>query len=596
MNFLSPSLLWSLLALAPLAAIYFLKVRPRKRSTTAYFLWEKIFSEKKASSLFNRLRDLLSLLLMALAFALIAFALARPELNSDDRKDLLILIDQSASMAASGPSGQTRLETAKKRARDLIIALGGNQRAAIASISRELTYQSHFSGSPRALTDAIDKIQPSDFPFDIEAITALSSADSQWVQDYRILLLTDGNFERAEQPLPKEVEIIKIGETIDNVGIVAADLQALPGKRFGFYFRLSSSFKKTVKADLILKNLDAEAGRIFKYLPMEIAPGENEAEIFEIEDAPPGRWIATIDIDDALDKDNVAYLTVPEPQPIRVAVAAENRYFFETSILAFEQGSGKLKLVDADDSPDIVIAQNQAPADAKNSIIFTPSGKDSIWWKKIGKEVDAVAPRILIEDHPVLRNVDISTVDFLGAREIETIDGALILVESEDGVPLIYKAKKGADTALIVNLDPVASEFYFSAWFPALIHGATTHLSGREDDTAALYRPGDQAPIPGFSENEASTITLPDQSTVSIKQQNFGPLESLGFYQISNASGQWPLGVSLSTPAESNLDNSALSETLLPISSGHPPAYWLIVLAILLLVGESILYHRRKVG
>ncbi|MCF6312024.1 MAG: VWA domain-containing protein [Verrucomicrobiales bacterium] len=596
MNFLSPSLLWSLLALLPLAAIYFLKVRPRKRATTAYFLWEKIFSEKKASSLFNRLRDLLSLLLMALAFAMIAFALAQPELRNDTRKDLLILIDQSASMAATEHNGTSRLELAKSKASDLVIALGGNQRAAIAGISRDLTYHSHFSGSPRALTDAIDGIQQSNFPFDIKAISSLSSSDSQWVQDYRILLLTDGSFAGAGQDFPTQIEVIKIGEPLDNVGFVAADLQSLPGNVYGFYFRIASSFKKTVKADLILKNLDAEAGRIFKYIPLEISPGENEAEIFEIEDAPPGRWTASLDIDDALDKDNTAYLTVPAPQPIRVAVAAENRYFFETSILAFEQGTGKLKLVASDDAPDIVISQHQTASSAKNNLIFTPSDKESVWWEKLGEEIDAIAPRILIEDHPMLRNVDITTIDFLGAREIEPVEGALILVESEDGVPLIYKAKQDGNTALIVNLDPVASEFYFSAWFPALIHGATTHLSGRENDPATLYRPGDIAPIPGYHEDQSSTITLPDASTLNSDDRQFGPLKSLGFYQISNPGGEWPLGVSLSSPAESNLDNSSLVETVQAISSGHPPAYWLIVLAILLLTGESILYHRRKVG
>lgn len=596
MNFLSPSLLWSLLVLLPLTAIYFLKVRPRKRTTTAYFLWDKIFSEKKASSLFNRLRDLLSLLLMALAFAMIAIALARPEFNSDERKDLLILVDQSASMAANDKSGKTRLEMARDSARELVIALGGNQRAAIASISRDLTYQSHFSGSPRALSDAIDTIGQTDFPFDIGAIESLSSTNSQWVKDYRILLLTDGNFEGADTQIPEQIEIIKIGKAADNVGIVAADLQSLPGNRFGFYFRITSSFKEKVNADLVLRNLEDDVNRIFKLIPLEIEPGENEAEIFEIEDAPFGRWSASISIEDSLDKDNIAYLTVPQPQPIRVGVAAVNRYFFETSILAFEQGTGKFKLVDASESPDITIAQNRPVKKAETSIIFTPTGESSTWWKKIGTPTDAVAPRILIDDHPVLRHMDISTVDFLGAHEIEPVDGALVLVESEDGVPLIYKASKGAETALIVNLDPVASEFYFSAWFPALVHGAATHLSGREKDTAALYRPGDYAPIPGFSETDPSTITLPDESPHTIHKKRFGPLESLGFYQISNSKGTWPLGVSLTTSAESALDNSAVTETALSISRGHPPAYWLIVLALLLLIAESILYHRRKVG
>ena len=66
MTFLQPAMLWSLLVLLPLAAIYFLKVRPRRKPTTAFFLWEKIFQEKRASSLFQRLRDAWSLLLMLL--------------------------------------------------------------------------------------------------------------------------------------------------------------------------------------------------------------------------------------------------------------------------------------------------------------------------------------------------------------------------------------------------------------------------------------------------------------------------------------------------------------------------------------------------
>ncbi len=61
MNFTSPAFLWMLAGLAPLAAAYFLKVRPRRFPVNALFLWEKIFQEKKASSLFQRLRDLFSL-------------------------------------------------------------------------------------------------------------------------------------------------------------------------------------------------------------------------------------------------------------------------------------------------------------------------------------------------------------------------------------------------------------------------------------------------------------------------------------------------------------------------------------------------------
>ena len=70
MKFLAPLFFWSFLSFIPLVAIYFLKVRPRRKETTAYFLWSRVFTEKKATSLFNRLRDMLSLILLSPVVAL----------------------------------------------------------------------------------------------------------------------------------------------------------------------------------------------------------------------------------------------------------------------------------------------------------------------------------------------------------------------------------------------------------------------------------------------------------------------------------------------------------------------------------------------
>ena len=579
MTLLSPGFLWAFAALLPLAAIYFLKVRPRKRSTTAYFLWERIFNEKRATSLFNKLRDLLSLILMLLVFSALALALAQPEFTGDERKDLLLIIDHSASMSAD-----SRLEDAKKTARDIVIALNGNQRAAVASAARDIAFRSHLSVSPRELIDSIDAIEPSDFPFDPAVLETLGE-NAQWSDEHRVILISDGSFEGADS-LPAQIELMKSGAAAENVGITAADLQQLPGGQLAFFFKIASSFSEPIEADLVLEHADEE--RIYKLIPLKLQPGENPAEVFSLEDAPPGKWLARIETDDALAKDNTAWLSVPEPQPIRVSVATEDRYFFETSVLAFQQGSGLLQLVDTE--PQIAIGKGSAP-DAELSLIFTPAG-DSPWWNGAGEEVDAIAPRMLIEDHAVLRHIDLSSVAFIGARELEPSAGALVLVESETGVPLIYRATQGGRTALVVNLDPVASEFYFSAWFPVLIHGAATHLAGREEELAALYRPGDTAPIPGHREGETTTVLKPNGESVETTEPRFGPIETLGFYQV----GDWPLASSLVTAQETLLDNSAVSATAAPVSRGHAPTYWLVLLGVLILVIESLLYHRRKVG
>jgi len=69
-NFANPAFLWAAAALAPLVAIYLLRVRPRRHRSTALFLWQSLLTRRQTSSLFQRLRQLWSLLLMALAVPL----------------------------------------------------------------------------------------------------------------------------------------------------------------------------------------------------------------------------------------------------------------------------------------------------------------------------------------------------------------------------------------------------------------------------------------------------------------------------------------------------------------------------------------------
>lgn len=591
MSFLAPAFLWSLLALIPLGVVYFLKVRPRRRSATAFFLWAKVFEQKHATSLLQRLRDAISLILMLLAFAAVAFALARPELVDDERKDHLILVDHSASMSA-GKGNATRLDAAKKLAREIVAAMDGNQRAAVGSVARELRFLTHLGGSPRELAKAIEGIEPGVFPFDLSALRGLD-AKSLGSDHHRILLLSDGSFEGSDA-LPAGIELVKVGEPLENAGIVAADLGRMPDGSLGFFFKLASSFREPVQADLVLRH-EASGDRIFKLIPVRIEPGVNRPERFDVEDAPTeGAWIAELELDDALDEDNRAYLSVPGMHPVRVKVAASDRFFFETSVRAFEESGTSLRLVDTD--AEVTIARGAPGEESAAMLLFAPGG-ESPWWNGVGEEVEVVAPRVLVPEHPAIRLLDVPNLAFTGAKSIQAPSGALVLAESETGVPLIYRLVSGDATALVVNLDPLASEFVLSPWFPVLIHGAARHLAGREEEVTPLYRPGDTIAIPGHREGENSRVLAPDAvEPVESTRKLYGPLERLGFYRFENRAGNWTLGSTLASSAESLLDNRAVTGTDRPLARGFAPATWLLAAALVLLAGESMLYHRRKAG
>jgi len=587
---LSPIYFWAFLSLIPLIGIYFLKVRPHRKSTTAYFLWEKIFQEKRTSSLFRRLRDVLSLLLMLLAFSAVVLALTNPQSTSDDRKDALILIDHSASMNAT-EQGTTRLARAKDIASEIVQAFNGTQRAAVATVAHDLVYRSHLTDNPRQLLDAIEEVDATDFAMRSELITN-SFNEAAGRGDHRIILISDGCFGAAD--LPEGVELFKVGESQENVGIVAADARYLPGEvgQLAIYFQVASSHEEPVQAELLVSRLDDEGGsELLRLVPLDIQPGVNKSQVYKIENAEPGRWQIALDVEDALRADNVAYLAVERPRPVRVAVKSDDRFFFENSVVAFSGGGGLLQLTDQ--RPQIVLAKSTTPQ-AERSLIFQPQG-ESPFWSELGEELEEVAPRLLIEDHPALRFVDAMSMPFVGARRLKAPEGAQVWVASDEGVPLIYRTTAAGRTAIVVNMDPVAAEFYFSAWFPVLVHSTATHLAGREESLQATYPPNRVVTIPGLTTDTAVEVVDPQGEA----QQTDGKslrLRDLGFYETSNESGDWRIACSLLSSKDTMLDNAEVEDSSKPISRGWLPAQLLTMLAIVVLTGESLLYQRRKVG
>ena len=145
-------------------------------------------------------------------------------------------------------------------------------------------------------------------------------------------------------------------------------------------------------------------------------------------------------------------------------------------------------------------------------------------------------------------------------------------------------------------MDPVVANFYFSAWFPVLIHGAATHLEGREEELFASYRPGDSVPIVGSVDGEATRITLPNDTQIETTSDRVGRIDQVGFYQLQNASGERIVASSLTSKQESNVANDNVHDTSEPIHRGWPLSHLLTAIAVVVLAAESILYHQRKVG
>lgn len=578
MSFSSPAYLWILAALLPLLAIHFLRIKPRRLEVNAFFLWESILKERRASSLFQRLREWISWLLLALVVAALALAAAGPRLEGEDQRDLLIVVDVSPSMRARH-SGKEVILLAKNHVREIIRALNGTRRTALAIASGDLHFLCHLSTAPKDVLDALSRVEVCDMPVSVSTIRAINAWAGHGTQKPRVVFLTDGH--GGWDGLDPSIEVIRLGGRAPNAGFVAADLTwaSSGGGKARFFYRIASSLEEETHGELELRHQDS--GQLARLLPVVLHPGQEASDILDVENAAPGAWTASLKLNDALATDNEVSLGLAERRPIRIHIAAKDDYFFGRCVEAFARTGGHLARVQS--GGEVAITQGK-PSDDERQIVFAPRG-ESWFWSDAGEGIDVLAVELAVEDHPLVRNLDVEAIRFDGAKRMTPAPGSLVLARSEAGDALIWKSQVGTRAAVVVNLDPSRSDFFLSPWFPALVHDSARHLAGREQSLASVYPTGRRVSASGVFTGSGGQSS---DGSIDLGQR--------GIQHLQQAGASIPFGAALLDAVETKLDASGPKPSASAIARGHPFAFWLMVIAVGLLVTESILYHRRKAG
>src|SRR5579863_6076506 len=120
---------------AAVVALYILKLRRRAIAIPFSPLWQRILKDKDATSLFSKLKRLLSLLLQLALLALLVLAIGDPRAAATlvKGRNLVVLVDASASMQATDVP-PSRLAVAKDEVKAMIRGLGGADRMLIAQM------------------------------------------------------------------------------------------------------------------------------------------------------------------------------------------------------------------------------------------------------------------------------------------------------------------------------------------------------------------------------------------------------------------------------------------------------------------------------
>lgn len=599
--------------------LYILKLRRRPVAVPFARIWQRVLRDRESTTLWSRLRRILSFLLQLLLLALLLGALGDPRsvASRGEGRHWVVLVDTSASMQATDVQ-PSRLGRAKSEALAMIRGLGGSDRMLIAGMGATPTPLTTMTTDRAELENALSKVTATDTRADVAAAFEFARDSLRGLNAPGIVLLSDGAFGDLQALKTRvnlagvELSYIPVGESGNNVAITEFSVRRYPldTSRYEVLLEVTNLTDKAQKVELSLLG----DGLVTDVTRLELKPNERLPRFYSELSGASERLEAKIRLlegSDALDADNHAYALMPERRRARVLVVTPGNTYLEAALLLDEYLD--VTVVEPKVYPpagrfDVTIFDGVAPAPAAGGgalLYLDPPETGSP--VKLGKRIESFGFDTWDKKSPLLR--------WMAMGDIQVAHGHALLPEKADRVvgaselgPLLVSGAREGRSFIALGFDPRDSDFVLRVAWPLFLLNSINSFVEADTSYLSSYRTGEvwQIPVSG----EATSVTLKDpdgrrrRAVVRDGRAVFLG-ERAGFYRIDT--GPHGGGPGLFAANLVDLDESRIAPNKKDLF-GHRPRTeaprgsgrvrfepWLLLLlgAIGLSVLEWITYHRR---
>jgi hypothetical protein len=608
-----PAALAAGIVIPSLLLLYFLKLRRREMAVASTILWKKAIQDLQVNAPFQKLRKNLLLLLQLLLLILLLLALSRPItfFTKGAGKNTVVIIDHSASMQAMDADGHSRLDEAKRRAKNLIDTLDRGGNAMVIAFDDSAETVQPWSSDTAALKQAIDGIKSTDRASRLKQAYQLAEAQSNFnpeqlranVEPPDVFVYSDGRvLDNADLSIKGNVTYEKIGsEKSGNIAIVTMSAKRNYEKptEVEIFARLANYGPNPVKTDVELwvspidpaepehdhfENRGAES--------LQLIPERwTEAERAAAKDFVPKQVVKfTLDLPTAavlrLDQkgeegnllavDDRAQVVVPPPKPLSVLAVSEGNYYLELALSAINLKSWKIISPTEYEAAvpqdfDVIIFDRYSPnklPSTGNFVYFGSLAADL----RVKRVLDNAQPVMLSDltvldwerDHPLLRGMSLNSIYVSEAMKVDVPLDAEVLIEGTKG-PLVIFQREGRAMHLILTFNILDSNWPIKPSFAAFMYNTMQYMAlGSSMDIRQALEPGATPRIPRTNLVQA----LGDKKTIHLSGPGISrdlaipaegdfalpPLDSVGLYHFDPAVPQYErLAVNLLDENESNL-------------------------------------------
>lgn len=588
MSFLTPAAFVWLFTVPLLLLLYFMKLRRKVVQVPAVFLWAEAARQARVDSFFQRLRVNLLLLLQLLALLALIAALARPYRWSagESAESLVIVIDVSASMQA-----QERFERAREAAQKLVKKAPGKAEFMLVAAGDNPRIIQPFSRDRAQLQKALEQLAPLDVAGDLLTLKPLLASLLAGRAQAEVFLFGDQLPEVLAHP---RLRFIGFGQQEDNLGIASFSLNQPEDSDKLQVFAAVKSYAQTVQErELTLYR----GGSVVHRRQLLLPAGERRTMLLEVPLSGEGRFELNLAPADALKVDDRAFAVAPRQKTLRVGMVGRNR-FIEKALLA----TGETRVFASDGHTQgfdvlVLTEPDLATVDTASRLIF---GTPNAW--KNGEP--GVQTTLKASEHPLVEGLPWSQVTVVGLVPLKLPPDSQVLVEGGDLPALVLHRD-----SLVFCFDLYRSDMALSPLFPILIsRWLETQVQRHAGGLPEQLQTGQ--PVRWRSESPVN-LRLPGGAEQRLEPRAgelFYPLlDKAGFYTVATANDSFELAANMFSESESTLLAPSEDPNLKQAGgTGERSAqtaslveeYWaeLAALALLLLLLEWVLYHRRGIA
>ncbi len=612
------------LAGAVVVVFYILKLRRRPVAVPFEKIWERILRDKEATSLFSQLKRLFSLLLQLALLALLLIALGdpRPAANLLEGRNIVVLVDSSASMKAIDVA-PTRIEAAKEEVKRMARGLSGTDRMLIAQMDSAVTPLSTMTSEIPDLEAAIMAVRPTDARVDFPKALRFAADTLRKLSSPEIIVVSDGAMgtslaEAAGVDLGDvRLSFVPIGTRSKNVAITGFSVRRYPLDKSRYEVMLEVTNTNDEPTDVEVSLFGD--GQLTDLTNLRLGPNERLPRFYPNLSGASKTLEAKIalagQVQDDLPADDRAYALLPERRRARVQVVSTGNMFLDAALLLDEY----LEVTPVDPAKypaagtfDVTIFDGVTPnvAPGSGSLFYLdPKGENVPF--KVGETVEDTDPNVrlgfdeLDEKHPILRYTILSDVNIARAHVLEGDKEDKVIGKSYKGAILLAGRRAGVKF-VAMGFDVRESDFPLRISWPMFVLNVINDFVEEDVQYISSFRTGTVWQIPASSAAETATLKLPDTSTTTVPIKDGRAVflgQQAGFYELSTGPGESSsfaanlvdAGESEIEPAKELVVGKRSAGAVGEFKVGVRREIWIYLLAAVLAVTaiEWLTYHRR---